>query len=310
MICRFPEPGHGRNGKGTTALYSPWPQSQERNPLSSEGIHTVFSVDDSLYLRWQADLLAHTHKKAGQPGPITRLWSAYGRPFPFAGRTFRTGSYSRHPISGDYYPIYNKVMALKAWLQGSPPAEESVLLLDPDCVFLAPLTGSVERGHPVSQPVSYMDPAHNQELVEKHCLRPELVDAVGIPTLIHRDDLVILAPLWVKKLEEIRNDPRSRELAGWVSEMWAYTFSAAELGLRHALPELAHFQAENRADLPIVHYCYSSSDPEKRWVWDKRTYRPWERVPDPPSEIPQASKALIGLLNEYASMPKHEICLY
>ena len=48
-------------------------------------VHTVFSVDGSLYHRWQADLLAYSHRKARQPGSLTRLWSASERPTPFAG---------------------------------------------------------------------------------------------------------------------------------------------------------------------------------------------------------------------------------
>jgi hypothetical protein len=278
-------------------------------------IHTVFSVDGSLYQRWQADLLAYSHEKVGQPGPLTRLLSADGPPTPFAGRTFQTEPFRPHPVTGDYHLGSTRIMALKSWLQESPPTEEVVLLLDPDCVFLAPLLleEPVSRGHPISQPVWYMDPERNQdnqEIVKKHCQNPEFVDAVGIPTLIHRDNLVELVPLWWKKTREIRNDPRSRALANWISGMWGYVSAAAELGLRHRQLELASWSSDNRADLPIVHYCYPVSDARKQWQWDKRNYRPWERVPDPPDDVPLASKALIGLLNEWVAMPEHQICLY
>jgi hypothetical protein len=284
-------------------------------PGTSSEVHTVFSVDGSLYQRWQADLLAYSHRKVGQPGPLTRLLSADGPPTPFAGQTFHTRVYSPHPVTGDDYPMYNRVMALEAWLQRQPPVEEVVLILDPDCVFLAPLllTEPVSAGHPVSPPVGYMDTARQAELLERHCLRPEQVDGVGMPWLIHRDDLQTLVPLWVKKLEGIRNDPRSLELigsGGWIADMWAYAFAAAELGLKHTLRELARSQLEDSADLPLLHYCYASADAANRWVWDKRTYRPWEKVPDPPDDVPSASKALISLLNEWVAMPEHQICLF
>ena len=109
-----------------------------------------------------------------------------------------------------------------------------------------------------------------------------------------------LIPLWIEKTEDIRNDPTSRELlgGGWIADMWGYTIAATEMGLRHKLRELARVQGEDQADLPIVHYCYASSCGECDWHWDKRNYRPWERVPDPPSEVPSVDKALIGLLNE------------
>jgi hypothetical protein len=92
--------------------------------------------------------------------------------------------------------------------------------------------------------------------------------------------------------------------------MWGYTIAATEMGLRHKLRELARVQGEDQADLPIVHYCYASSCAEHDWHWDKRNYRPWERVPDPPDEVPSVDKALIGLLNEWVAMPEHQICLY
>jgi peptidyl serine alpha-galactosyltransferase len=277
-------------------------------------VHTVFSVDGSLYQRWQADLLAYSHRKVGQPGPLTRLFSSDGPPTRFAGRTFHTRSFCPHPATGDFYPPYNRIMALKDWLSEDPPAEEVILLVEPDCVFMSPLTGElVSRGHPVSHPIGYMDPLPMAELVDRHCSRPELVDVAGIPTvLIHRNDLRELVPLWIEKTENIRHDPRSLELlgGGWVADMWGYTCAAAEMGLRHELRALARVQGEDRADLPIIHYCYASSTAEHDWHWDKRHYRPWERVLDPPDEVPGVDKALIGLLNEWVAMPEHQICLY
>jgi hypothetical protein len=310
MICRFLDTVFRPNGK--EAPYTPWQQSHKEAPSSTKRqVHTVFSADGSIYQRWQADLLAHSHRKVRQPGPLTRLLSTDGPPSLFAGTTFQTESYSTHPLTGDYFPCYNKVVALKAWLEEAPPTEEVVLLLDPDCIFLEPVEELVSRGEPIAHPISYLDPFHarNVGFVRKHCPTPDLAQALGIPILIHRDDLALLCPRWLKKTEEIRNNPESREHAGWLAEMWGYAFAAAEIGLRHRLRELARFSTENRADLPLIHYCYSSSDAEGRWRWDKQTYRPWERVADPPSEVPLASKVLIGLLNEWVEMPENQVCL-
>jgi hypothetical protein len=276
-------------------------EDQRESIHRSLEVHTVFSVDGSLYQRWQADLLAYSHRKVGQPGPLTRLLSADEPPTPFAGRTFHTRSYCPHPVTGDYYHCYNKVMALRAWLEQNPPEEEITLLLDPDCVFLKPLTGTVSRGHPCAQPVDFMDPVQYPELIEKHCRNPEVVDAVGVPILIHRDDLMTLIPLWAEKTEQIRNDPRSLELigGGWLAEMWGYTLAAADIGLRHVESALQRRETEDLVDLPIVHYAGPVSDIANQWVWDKRIYTPWDAVPRPPDEVPLASKVLISLLNEW-----------
>jgi hypothetical protein len=240
------------------------------------------------------------------------LLSSYEQASPFLGRTFQISPYSPHPLTGDDYAAYNKPSALYAWLREASPSEEVVLVLDPDCVFLEPLVGSVSRGHPVAQPYSYLDPRAEDkaELVEKHCQSPEVVDGVGIPILIHRDDLAAVTPLWLKKTLEIRRDLRSREAAGWVAEMWAYAFAAAELGLKHTTRELTRVTTEDAADLPIIHYCYGTSDTVGNWRWDKWNYRPWERISDPPDEVPLASKVLIGILNEWVAKPENQVCLY
>ncbi len=270
-------------------------------------IHAVFSTDGSRYQSWQAELLAYSHRRVGQPGPLTRLWSAWAAPTTFLGSTVQTEPYSPHPVTGDDYDPYNKPAALQAWLQETCPLGDTVLLLDPDCVFVAPVTLTAEPGRPVAQPVGYMNPTDNAELVRRHCRRPALVQALGIPTLIHRDDLAVLAPLWLAKTEAIRNDEIARELAGWTAEMWGYACAAAELGLQHQLRELAAFSTEDRDDLPLVHYCWESVGASGRWRWYKRGYRPWEPVADPPDDLPRASAALLGLLNEWAARQQYRV---
>lgn len=269
-------------------------------------VHTVFSIDDSSYLRWQAELLAYSHRKVAQSGPLTCLLSGDGERRPALERIFQTRSWRPHPVTGDDYPPYNRIFALNAWLREAPPEEETILLLDPDNVFLRPLEVSVERGRPISQPISYMHPPTYDEQLRKHCERPDELEGIGIPTVIHRDDLVELAPLWLAKTEALRSDPADRERLAWISDMWGYCIAARELGLRHELREMAQFQIEDRADLPIVHYCYGSESPDGTWEWTKRSYRAWERVEDPPPGVPAASVALIRLLNELVEVKTAE----
>ncbi|HEV7992381.1 MAG TPA: hypothetical protein VGP25_11195 [Gemmatimonadaceae bacterium] len=262
-------------------------------------VHTVLSVDDSPYQRWQADLLAYTHRRVGQSGSLTRLWSSDARPSAFAGNTFRAPPWSPHPVSGDDYAPYNRPSALLAWVRDTPPTDETVLLLDPDCVFVAALTVEATRGEPIAQPLSYLHP--DPVLAARHCRITLSGVGVGVPIVIHRDDLCAVAEPWLAKTESIRDDRTSRRLAGWVAEMWGYVFAAAELGLHHRPRALARFPTEDRADLPLIHYCYGAASTDERWSWDKRRYRPWKRVDDPPPTVPRATVALVALINDYAS---------
>jgi peptidyl serine alpha-galactosyltransferase len=272
-------------------------------------VHTVFSTDESLYLRWQAHLLAYSHRKVNQPGPLTWLYSGSSTPPPFDGQLFQAKPYSPHPPNDDIYPPYNRIGALMEWLELSPPAEETLLIIDPDCIFITPFDEPAERGRPVAQPVFYLHPAesNNSKLMKRHGYRPNSVDPVGVPVLIHRDDLRALLPLWMQRTEEIRNDQISREVIGWIAEMWGYVFAAADLGLRHELRDLARWQTEDRTDVPLIHYCYGSQSTQEQWEWSKRSYKPWERVPQPPQDLPQSSVLLISLLNEFAEKQEHEI---
>jgi hypothetical protein len=258
-------------------------------------------------MRWQADLLAYSHKKVNQPGPLTRLYSGWRIPPPFDGQTFHTIPYCPHPISGDHYPPYNRIMALLKWLRQSPPTGETILLLDPDCIFVTAYHSCSTVGSPVAQSIGYMCPttARGAELLKRHGYKPESLQPIGIPILIHRDDLRVLLPRWQEHTEAIRNDPVSRDLASWTAEMWGYVFASAELGLRHELRELAHSQMDDRTDLPFIHYCYSSSNAQGQWEWTKRTYKPWASVTEPPNDTSQATVTLISLLNEFAKIHKN-----
>lgn len=70
-------------------------------------LHTLFSVECQDYFDWQTVGLVHSFKKAGQPGPITRLLSCTEeerRRYKGMGLapTFEVPSMSRHPRTGDW----------------------------------------------------------------------------------------------------------------------------------------------------------------------------------------------------------------
>lgn len=74
-------------------------------------------------------------------------------------------------------------------------------------------------------------------LAQLHTKHPELCDKVGGLLAMHIDDLRALAPMWLLKTEEVRSD-RAHWGAnitgdiyekGWISEMYGYSFGAAEV---------------------------------------------------------------------------------
>lgn len=74
-------------------------------------------------------------------------------------------------------------------------------------------------------------------LAKLHTKHPELCDKVGGLLAMHIDDLRALAPMWLSKTEEVREDRAhwgtnitgDIYAQGWISEMYGYSFGAAEV---------------------------------------------------------------------------------
>ncbi|PQM40154.1 peptidyl serine alpha-galactosyltransferase [Prunus yedoensis var. nudiflora] len=215
-------------------------------------IHTLFSVECQNYFDWQTVGLMHSYKKAGQPGPITRLLSCTDdEKKKYKGMhlapTFEVPSMSRHPETGDWYPAINKPAGVVHWLKHSKEAEnvDWVLILDADMIIRGPIVPwelGAEKGKPVAAYYGYLVGCDNI-LSQLHTKHPDLCDKVGGLLAMHMDDLRALAPMWLSKTEEVREDRAHWTTnitgdiygKGWISEMYGYSFGAAEVGLQHKI---------------------------------------------------------------------------
>lgn len=82
-------------------------------------------------------------------------------------------------------------------------------------------------------------------LAQLHTKHPEYCDKVGGLLVFHIDDLRALAPLWLSKTEEVRGNCAHWGTnitgdifgQGWISEMYGYSFGAADVGLRHKISD-------------------------------------------------------------------------
>ncbi|KAJ0051347.1 hypothetical protein Pint_02890 [Pistacia integerrima] len=215
-------------------------------------IHTLFSVECQNYFDWQTVGLMNSFKKSGQPGPITRLLSCTDKEKKnYKGMhlapTLEVPSMSTHPKTGDWYPAINKPVGLVHWLKYSKDAEnvDWVVILDADMIIRGPIIPwelGAEKGKPVAAYYGYLIGCDNI-LAKLHTQHPEFCDKVGGLLVMHIDDLRALAPLWLSKTEEVRDDRAHWATnitgdiygQGWISEMYGYSFGAAEVGLRHKI---------------------------------------------------------------------------
>eukprot|EP00850_Spirogloea_muscicola_P012056 SM000077S21530 [mRNA] locus=s77:14012:19510:+ [translate_table: standard] len=236
-------------------LHKPGPPSVADlwNPLQAPGrpkMATIFSVECNTYFDWQALGLFYSFARSGQPGPITRLLSCTDEDLESyrgmdMGPTLAVPSWSRHPITGEWYPAINKPVGVNHWLKHSEQANEVewVLILDADMILRSPILPwelDAEKGRPVSAPYDYLIGCDNI-LGQLHMKNPLLCDKVGGYIVMHIDDLRTFAPLWLSKTEEVRADKAHYATnitgdiygEGWISEMYGYSFAASDLELRH-----------------------------------------------------------------------------
>ncbi|XP_004488947.1 peptidyl serine alpha-galactosyltransferase-like isoform X2 [Cicer arietinum] len=269
-------------------------------------IHTVFSTECSSYFDWQTVGLMHSFNVSGQPGNVTRLLSCSDENLKlYKGHnlapTHYVPSMSQHPLTGDWYPAINKPAAVLHWLNHANIDAEFIVILDADMIMRGPITPwefKAARGRPVSTPYDYLIGCDN-ELAKLHTSHPEACDKVGGVIIMHIDDLHKFALLWLHKTEEVRADRAhySRNItgdiyeSGWISEMYGYSFGAAELKLRHTINReimiYPGYVFEPSIKYRVFHYGLRFSI--GNWSFDKAEWREvdivnkcWVKFPEPP----------------------------
>ena len=259
-----------------------------RKPAQNE-VHVIFSTDCNPFQDWQSLLLFHSATQVGQQGPITRIASGcdevkkkeltelYQKLYPTYHVHF-TPDFAIDPKTGKKYHFYNKPYGVLHWLDNAQPAIAPgtvVALIDPDFIFLRPLTakmagqantivsGSVstsevfdriKAGHPAAQHYGlggpWVDDTHkkfNRTYIcgeKSPCRRvpsPREGDkyyAVGPPYILERNDMHALAKSWVDFV------PRVYEGYPYLlAEMYAYSMAAAHEQLPHL--RVDHFMVSN-----------------------------------------------------------------
>ena len=263
-------------------------------------MQVIFSSEDKMYMWWQAELLHYTFMRTGMRAELTGLIAGADEMHHnvFTCNTFRVSNYRDRCSNGPLLCL-NKPGGIAEWAAFDGPSDETVLIVDPDSVFLRsiPDPGPIPDGEGHSEEHDYMG-AHypaNKLVIDRHC-KPSArasIQPVGIYILINRRSLAELSQLWLQKSIEIASDPVCREAlagTGWLSDMWGYVIAAAELGIHHYLHGFSQVTGSNSLERPITHYCFPLMvDTSQRWrpdtqlpiLWSKWHYLPWSYPPNP-----------------------------
>jgi hypothetical protein len=241
-------------------------------------IHVIFSTDCTPFQDWQTISLFHSATVVGQKGHITRIASGcddekkkvltdlYAKLYPNYFVHF-TPDFKKDAKTGRKYDFYNKPWGLSHWLKhADPPVDNEVVvaLLDPDMIFLRPLTtkiadqpasifakrvdkkeivDKVKKGHPAAQLYGLGAPWTNDNHKkfnrtyicgeDSPCRQPNEWFgshhySVGPPYLVHKQDMERIAGTWTKFV------PRVYEHYPYLlAEMYAYSMAAAHENLPH-----------------------------------------------------------------------------
>lgn len=251
--------------------------------------HIVFSTDCTPFQDWQTLLLFHSATVVKQQGVITRIASGcsdtkkaelkalYEMLYPKYNIHF-TPDYKKDAKTQKSYDFYNKPYGMLHWLNNAKPGipEGTVIaLIDPDFVFLRPLTakiagdpniivsggtkisdliGQVERGRPVAQQYGLQAPwaRENNRMLNRTRICGALSPcsevpgewagaqhySVGAPYILEKDDMLRVVMSWVEFV------PRVYEtFPDLLAEMYAYSMAAAHNRLPHL--QLDHYMVSN-----------------------------------------------------------------
>jgi hypothetical protein len=261
-------------------------------------LHIIFSSGCNYFQHWQAEQVLATAFKVGQRGRITRIVSGChdvsAESVAHSHQTFPSGrndllvpletlNRSTNPYFGLYitpsfdgakdFPWINKPSGIHHFVEHAMPelkrlGETVIAILDPDFIFLKPLTQTGELlediiytgktsihgrtyphlgmdiarpGRPVAQRYGLGGQwVHNFPVAkitgkDSNALKYDEESAhqafsVGPPMLIHTDDALPLTSLWQKYMQPVL-DVETDILA----DMWAYCMASAHLGLEHTI---------------------------------------------------------------------------
>lgn len=229
----------------------------------SSNLHTVFTSEcNNHQFDWFTVGVYESFRTSGMRGSITRLLACNEEDLKKykgldLGPTFVHPNYRHNPVNGDTSASYNKPGSVMHFANEANFTEEFILFIDADMLLsrpIDPVALGAKKGTVVSEQVAYMIGTDNGMAAQ--FLSPEAVPRakpVGWYHIFHRDDLKRIAPLWLKYCGRVRTEPERywsingsipRDIptgdayvkfghAPWISEMYGYSFGAAEAYAPH-----------------------------------------------------------------------------
>jgi hypothetical protein len=283
------------------AVVSPDDEPPARHARAHVPLHAVTCTDTNPYGDWQCRFQEHTWKRAGQPGELVRLVAMAESDAPPAHDEARvvTTRITSDPRAPDYYPGLERLWSLQEWLADEDP-RGSVLILDSDMVFRAPVLTTTEPGTIVAQEWYRFRPPKALSRLDSPMREadPSTLPPLTWPMIVDAADLASLLPRWLALTVELR-----RITGAWESDMFGLVVAVAESGLRVRFETLGawmNWPEHFVAGAPILHYCQPVEHRDGSPLWFKQHWRPYTPLGlDPNDAKLDYCRDLLHLLDEF-----------
>jgi hypothetical protein len=312
-------------------------QTASQVQLPDSDLYIIYSISNSPYQQWMADLLDFSIRQVGQPGEIVRLCSlevgGKSAVKPSAhGYTFTTPSYAkvgnaflRHlmlmskrllgmSIHGRYhFYCLNKAYATKTFLASHPDLDDKALLLwmDPDMVFnraWIPPASKARPGHVTGQRWWTYKKAwcHENGGSQGPLLCPTVETAIMYPYCITVGDMRAIVEPYCRISEAVY-----MKTGNWESEMYGHVMAMEKAGLQcHGIGALGTCNnwpdgLPDEPSAPISHYCQGIKNHEGQEIWSKWNYTdsttslPWQRPPPAESAATLTDQRTLQMLHQF-----------
>ena len=257
--------------------------------LPEDTIYTIYSISNSPYMEWQADLLDYSFKKSGQPGTLIRLCSddeGYmnrKRTISKNGYTLFTKSYAV-PAPGKTCATLNKCFSIDYLFEKYKFNENAMLIfLDPDMIFVKPWNpyNEFSKGTIYGQKWK----GYGYEYCKK--------TSVDFSKCPQTENYTYMFPfaIMANDLKDISTEIATTSKSGflkhndWMVDMTAFLTVPIKHNIKiEAVDNIGicgNWDNANDKDAPIMHYCQPINDKKRNKIWYKQEYKANQDVPNP-----------------------------
>lgn len=281
----------------------------------------VYSVGNSPYQEWQADLLDFSVRFAHQPGKIIRIVSedsvnATGKKRKVAksseGETVVTPDFSEIR-KGEIQKFMNKSASIEYWVNSLSPAFKKknanavCILLDPDMIFTKKWTPKVPKNTIVGQEwvgYSYEYCVNTSE--SKNLCAKKTEDGYMFPFAIRLEDLCRIAG----DITTFARRGYLQDNSRWMLEMTSFVNGAVKGGMKFQnQPNVGlcnNWKNSDDPNAPIMHFCQIIKRNGKE-IWGKRRYnknydpetKKFEPSPDPKLAENRVDREVLKMLKRF-----------